>query len=201
MRVITLIRQRLLLLRLQRGALAFDRRWWWWAIATIGSLAVLMASDQHRREQLNAQMRLHAQIAAGETATAVRPTSPAVRTDFTSKLGSTISAERFLSILQQTCTRANASLTSTAVAERASVPGELHAVEFNVAMKGNYDAIKLVLAEVLQRVPATTVKQLRLRQDPSRRGATEANIVFSVWAASPMRDGKAPMAASPVLTP
>jgi hypothetical protein len=156
----------------------------WTAVAAIIVLALvcvltgLWYRSAHREESVIQERLAHGTGAVPPTATAVA--GPA--RDFTATLDAAQPAVRWVEVIQGAAARAGLTLTSVQVQEQASTPDRLGRTEMPVVLQGPYPAIKRCLAEILNRIPHSTVARLHWQR---AEGAvdTEARLHLVVWSA------------------
>jgi hypothetical protein len=165
-------------------------RWWHGpgARASVGVLAVCAAlaaavawrGAQHARAERDG---LAAQVAALRS-TQAPPTVPdkaaATPADFTARLPVSASAAQALEALHTAAARTQVAMDSVQVQESPPAPDRLGRVELSVLARGGYADLKRWLAEVTERVPASTVARLQLQRD--ERGAQlQAQVLLIAW--------------------
>ncbi len=158
-----------------------DRPWLvWWLVILVSAAATGMGawiSKSSAREA--AALRLDLDRLPP---TPVSKPTAAAAPDLAAQLGAARSSARFMTELQRASTSAGTSLASVSINESAATADALGRQEFNVNLRGGYAPTKRVLAEVLGRFSAASVRVLRMRRD-ANSGLIETTVVFSVWSA------------------
>jgi hypothetical protein len=152
-----------------------------WSAVMLVSAAIsvggIWSSKTDAREAAAIRLRLDQLPAAAPLSTPV-----AVAPDLAAQLGAARSSSRFMAELQRASTSAGTTLASVSINESAPTVETLGRQEFNVNLRGGYAPTKRVLAEVLGRFSAASVRTLRMRRDAAS-GLVDTTVVFSVWSA------------------
>jgi hypothetical protein len=144
------------------------------AVVACGALASLRARALERLHTAESQA---SQLAVPTPV----PAAPKAE-DFTRTLPAPPTALRVVGELQRASSTAGVMLLSLSAQEHTATVAQLGRMEFDVTLRGPYPALKLVLRETLARWGGSTVKVLRLRQEPAAPQA-EMQVVLAVWSA------------------
>jgi 7-keto-8-aminopelargonate synthetase-like enzyme len=156
--------------------------WWLWAVltglttVTLGGLMAHTTSLQHDIESLEGG--LQASLTAPPAAVA-----PAPMRDFTSELPARVEPLQVLAEFMRSSSSAGVSLPDVAIRTDPVNPDTLGRTEIALQLRGPYPAMRGVIADVMDRYPNVTVRQWRLRNDPST-GVAESSVVLSAWSAA-----------------
>lgn len=132
-------------------------------------------STQREESALQAQWARSAGTALPVTATDENPGR-----DFTASLGAVQASEHLVAVIQSAAARARVTLASVQVQEQATTPDRLGRTELPLVLRGRYPAIKRCLAEILDRIPHTTVARLQW-QRVEGVAESEARVQLVAW--------------------
>lgn len=134
-----------------------------------------------RRDAALARQELDRLLASGPQQPA--QTAPAkLAPDFAAALGPLPPAHEVIQVVYQSAQRFGATVGAVRVAEQAPTDERLARMELSFELRAPYASLKAALADVLKRVPATTLARLNLQADPSTN-VVVGQITLRVWGA------------------
>jgi Type II secretion system (T2SS), protein M subtype b len=101
--------------------------------------------------------------------------------DFTANLPATVAPAIALDVVQGAATRAAVAVETVLVQEYAPSPERLGRTELAVTARGSYANLKRWLAELTERLPATTVSRLQLQRGADAAADIEARLTLVAW--------------------
>ena len=171
---------------------AGPRQWWIWTAASIAAVVLAMCGGLVWHSAADESQTLHQQIEALKLSSSARTTQPVVAptpSDFTHHLPSTLDVQPVVTQLQRSCAQAGIELASVQIQQQAATADRLSRTELNITLRGNYPAIKTVLAEVMGRYPNMSLRRLNMRSSApgqptnTANTETETTAVLALWGA------------------
>lgn len=137
-------------------------RAWLWAILTMTAvLLIILAGSWLRNARIEeAAVTVRLAEAVGLALPAAAPAAAPMR-DFTASLGPVRPAEQLVEEVQQAAAGAGVALIALQVSEQAPRADRLGRTELPIELQGPYPAVKHCLAEILRRIPQSTVARLQ----------------------------------------
>jgi Type II secretion system (T2SS), protein M subtype b len=167
---------------------AFDR--WWHGVGAIttatalGFASLILAAWAGHGTMLARATRtgLEAQVATLRVGAPLVPIAAAapLAADFSADLPATTAPASALEVVQGAAARAAVVVASVQLQELAASPERFGRIELSIQARGGYANLKPWLAEVIERVPASTVLRLQMQR---AEGAAdiEARFTLVVW--------------------
>jgi hypothetical protein len=110
--------------------------------------------------------------------------------DFTAHLPATVAPTIALDVVQGAATRAAVAVQAVLVQEYAPSPERLGRTELAMTARGSYANLKRWLAELTERVPASTVSRLQLQRGVDAAADIEARLMLVVWSQPAVMSGR-----------
>jgi hypothetical protein len=149
----------------RHGLQGMDRWGWAAAVLVLLGLAALAAATQLHMQANAAWVRAQAALIQASAApfVPVAMTAPPIA-DFTTQLPQAASLDPLLRDVQRHATALGVSLVALDANARAPTPQTLGRIDVSLTLRGRYDGVKLVLAQVFDRFPNLVAQRLTLRR-------------------------------------
>lgn len=150
------------------------------ALGVVACLAVAWSWQASQRARVT-QAALAAQLSDMQSAQRAAPPAAATSaTDFTANLPPATSPAPALAVVQSAAASASVTVEAAQVQEFAASIERLGRAELSLTARGSYANLKRWMAEVTERVPASTLSRLQL-QRAEGAADVEARLTVVVW--------------------
>lgn len=156
-------------------------QWWLWGALCLASLVAAIAGLLLGGAFESALSQISASERTSPSADITRP-APNAR-DFALALGPAAESTRILNLLDQAARPAAVAVQSVAFTPRGATAATLGQLEANMVLRGSYAATKHVLAELHDRLPQLTLRQLRMTPLEGQPGILQTQAVLVLWSA------------------
>ena len=164
--------------------------WSIWTTTSIGALLLAISASLVWLRTADESQTLRQQIESDY------PSSPPytsqlvaaqVPLDFTHHFPSSLDVHLVVIQLQRSCSQASVELASVQIKQQAATIDSLARTELNITLRGNYPAVKTVLAEVMGRYSNISLRRLSMRSSLQgqliNNTETETTAVLALWGA------------------
>lgn len=173
----------------RRLAWRLERRWYGHAdprplrrglglggVLSLAALGFVLYASHEEKQRLEAELaELQAEM---DRLAAIRP-APAVPRDFVADLPTTAPAHAFIQHVEREAKALNVRVASIQSGEPRAQGEHLSYVELVLNLQGQYPDIKLLLKQVLERYPGSTVARLSMKRAEAQ--AIDATAVLRLW--------------------